>query len=228
MFRRLLLMGAALALTLGTGTLVAVSSTPAAASVPVITANGSATCSTLSGAIHFNPALFDTGTSNTEATTITVKLDSLSAGCSTTATNLPAGGILYGTATSHITTTTTDNSANACSGLATSRSTTLTVTWHYKSSAGVTLAKLTPTTTTFSGFDVLVNGSGEPGFDLPQDTGGTSTTTGSFAGSSSASNVFATKTTGFITTKCGKSTGLATLPLGGPGTAADPSQSVTG
>jgi len=228
MFRRLLLMGAAMALTLGTGTLVVVSSTPASASVPVITANGIATCSTLAGAIHFNPPLFNTGTSNTETSTIKVKLNKLTAGCSTTATNLPAGGILYGKATSTITTTTADNSANACGGLATSRSTTQTVTWHYKNSAGVTLAKLTPTTVTFSGFDVLFNGIGEPGFDLPQDTAGTATATGSFAGSSSTANVFATKTTSFITTKCGKSTGLTTLPLGGPGTVADPSQSVTG
>jgi hypothetical protein len=228
MFRRLLLMGAALALTLGAGTLVVVSSTPGAASVPVITANGSATCSTLSGSIHFSPALFNTGTSNTETTTIKVKLNKLTAGCSTTATNLPAGGILYGLATSHIVTTTTDNSANACGGLATSRSTTLTTAWHYKNSAGVTLAKLTPTTVTFSGFDVLTNGGNEPGFDLPQDTGGTTTATGSFAGSSSMANTFANKTITQIAAKCGSSTGLTALSLGGPGTVADPSQSVTG
>jgi hypothetical protein len=127
-----------------------------------------------------------------------------------------------------LTTTTTNNSANACSGLETSRAVTLTISWHYKSSAGVTLAKVTPSTVSFSGFDVLVHGASEPGFDLPQDSGGTSTATGSFAGTSSAANAFAKKTISFITTKCGSSTGLTALPLGGPGTATDPSQAVTG
>ena len=57
------------------------------------------------------------------------------------------------------------SSANSCAGLGTSQATTLTITWHYKNSAGVTLAKLTPTTVTFSGFDVLTNGFLEPGFE---------------------------------------------------------------
>ena len=196
--------------------------------IKVITANGSATCSTLMGAVHFNPPLFTTGTSNTETATIRVRLNGLSGGCLTNATNLPVGGILYGIATSSPITTTSDLSANSCAGLGTSRATTLTITWHYKNSAGVTLAKLTPTTVTFSGFDGLTNGLLEPGFDLPQDSGGTATATGSFAGTSSQANVFATKTSSFITKRCGTSTGLASLPLGGPGTATDPSQSITG
>jgi hypothetical protein len=208
--------------------LVAVTSAPATASVPTITANGSATCTTLKGAVHFNPPLFSNGTSNTETATIKVKLNSLSGGCSTTATNLPAGGILYGIATSSITTNTTDNSANACAGLATSQATVQKVTWHYKNSSGVTLAKLTPSTVSFSGFDVVFNTSNEPGFDLPQDAAGTTTATGSFAGTTSEANVFGTKDTTFLANKCGSSTGLTALPLGGAGTAADPSQSVTG
>jgi hypothetical protein len=224
----ILITGAALAFPLGAGIIVATTTTPAGAAVPVITANGSATCSTLKGAIHFNPPLFNTGTSNSETASIKVKLNSSSGGCSTTATNLPAGGILYGIASSSLTTTSTDNSANACAGLGTSQATTQTITWHYKSSAGVTLAKLTPTTVTFSGFDVLTNALVEPGFDLPQDTGGTTTATGSFAGTGSQANIFATKTITFITGKCGTSTGMTALPLGGAGTATDPSQSITG
>lgn len=81
---------------------------------------------------------------------------------------------------------------------------------------------------TFSGFDVLTNALVEPGFDLPQDTGGTTTATGSFAGTGSQANIFATKTITFIQGKCGSSTGMTALPLGGAGTATDPSQSVTG
>ncbi len=228
MLRRLLIVGAAVAFPLGAGIVVATSATPAAGSVPTITANGSVTCTTLAGVIHFNPPLLNTGTSNTETATIKVKLNNSTASCSTTATNLPAGGILYGLASSSLTTNTTDNSANACASLGTSQATVQTIKWHYKSSAGVTLAKLTPTTVTFSGFDVLTNASVEPGFDLPQDTGGTTTATGSFAGTSSTANVFASKTISFITAKCAKSTGLAALTLGGPGTASDPSETVTG
>lgn len=228
MLRRLLITGAALAFPLGVGIIVGTSTTPAGASVPVITANGSATCSTLKGAIHFNPPLFNTGTSNSETASIKVKLNSLSGGCSTTANNLPAGGILYGLAKSTLNTVSTNNSANACAGLATSVATTQTITWHYKSSAGVTLAKLTPTTVTFSGFDVLFNSLNEPGFDLPQDSGGTTSATGSFAGTGSQANIFATKTIAFIQKKCGESTGMTVLPLGGAGTATDPSQSIAG
>ena len=190
----------------------------------VITANGSATCTTLKGAV----AVVTTGTSDSEAATARVKLNSLSGGCSTTATNLPAGGILYGIATSSPITITSDLSANSCAGLGTSQATTLTITWHYKNSAGVTLAKLTPTTVTFSGFDGLTNGLLEPGFDLPQDSGGTTTATGSFAGTSSQANVFPTQAISRVTKKCGSSTGLTALPLGGPGTATDPTQSITG
>lgn len=227
MLRKSLLAIAAVIIPMGVGIVVA-ATTPAAASVPTITANGSATCTSLSGVIHFNPPLFNTGTSNTETATIKVKLNNLSAGCSTTATNLPAGGILYGSSAATLTTTTSNNSANACASLGTSQAVSLTTKWHYKNSSGVTLAKLTPSTVGFSGFDVLVNGASEPGFDLPQDSGGTSTATGSFAGSSSDANAFAGKPVSFITAKCGSSTGLTALKLGGAGTATDPSQSITG
>jgi hypothetical protein len=182
----------------------------------------------LGGAIHFNPPLFNTGTSNTEAASVKVKLNALSAGCSTTATNLPPGGILFGLAAATLTTTTTNNSANACAGLATSQAVSLKISWHYKNSAGVTLAKLIPTTVSFSGFDVLANGASEPGFDLPQDAAGTATATGSFAGSSSDANAFAGKNITYITTKCGSSTGLTALKLGGAGTVSDPSQAIAG
>ena len=114
MFRRIVITGAVLAFPLGAGTVVATSVTPSGASVPFITANGSVTCATLKGAVHYNPPLFFRGTSNTETMTLKVKLNSFSATCSTTATNLPPGGVLYGSATWSRTTTSTNNSANAC------------------------------------------------------------------------------------------------------------------
>jgi hypothetical protein len=221
MLRRSLLVIAAVVFPLGVGVFV---STPASASIPTVTANGSATCTNLSGAIHFNPPLFNTATSTSETTTIKVKLNSLASGCSTTATNLAGGGSLYGIASATLTT-----SSNACSGLATSLPVSLKIAWHYKNpSTAVTLDKLVPTTVSLSGFDVLTNAASEPGFDLPQDTGGTSNATGSFAGTSSTANAFAGKTISFITTKCGSSTGLTALKLGGAGTASDPSESITG
>ena len=58
MFRRIVITGAVLAFPLGTGTVVATSVTPSGASVPFITANGSVTCTTLKGAVHYNPPLF--------------------------------------------------------------------------------------------------------------------------------------------------------------------------
>jgi hypothetical protein len=208
--------------------LIGLIGTVPASAVPVITANGTITCTALGGKISFVPPLFNTGTSNTETSTVHVTLR----GCSSTATNLPAGSIITGTSTSKVVTTTTNNSANACSGLATSRATTQGAVWKDKNSAGVTLAKLTGTTTNFSGFDIVTNGSSEPGFDLPQDTGGTASASGSFvgtdAGAASTANVFAKKTAAQIAALCGSALGMAKLPVGGPGTAADPSMSHSG
>jgi hypothetical protein len=219
--KKLWMSAVVVALPLG---LVGVAGSPAAA-VPIITANGTINCTTLGGKIGFSPAMHNTGNSNTETSSIKVKL----AGCSTTSTNLPAGSIVTGVDTASVVTTTTNNSANACGGLATSKSTVQTIVWKDKNSSGVTLAKLTKTVATFSGFDTVLNGSGEPGFDLAQDSGGTASATGSFrgtnAGATSEANVFAKKTTSAIATTCGTSTGLVSLPFGGPGTVSDPSHS---
>ena len=232
MFRRIVITGAVLAFPLGAGTVVATSVTPSGASVPFITANGSVTCTTLKGAVHYNPPLFYSGTSNTETMTLKVKLNSFSATCSTTATNLPPGGILYGSATSSRTTTSTNNSANACAALAEAFPLKWTIVWHYKSSAGVTLAKLTPTTVPFFDFATLTNDLQELGFDLPSDAGPhpQATATGSFAGLPSDANVFATKTATSLVTKCATATspGLKAMPLGGPGTPSYPSHLIAG
>ncbi len=164
MIRRVVVTVAAIALVLGIGMVTAAS--PAGASVPTIIANGSATCTNLGGVVHFTPPLFAAGTSNTESASFTVNLNSLSSGCSTTATNLPAGGILYGKVTATLTTTTTDNSANSCASLGTSHPLSMTIAWHYKNSSGMTLAKLPSTTVSFSGLDSPTNSASEPGYAL--------------------------------------------------------------
>ena len=225
MVRRVVVTVAGIALVLGIGTVTAAST--AEASVPTITANGSATCTNLGGVIHFTPPLYAAGTSNTESASFSVNLNSLSSGCLTTATNLPAGGILYGKGTATLTTTTTDNSANSCARLGQTQLLSMSIAWHYKNSSGATLAKLTPTTVSFSGFDDQVNGASEPGFIFPE-AGGTSPSGGSFAGPSSDINVFGEKTNSIIARQCGRSTGLTSLKLGGAGTTADPSQASIG
>ena len=107
-----------------------------------------------------------------------------------------------------------------------------TIVWHYKSSAGVTLAKLTPTTVPFFDFATLTNDLQELGFDLPSDAGPhpQATATGSFAGLPSDANVFATKTATSLVTKCATATspGLKAMPLGGPGTPSYPSHLIAG
>lgn len=227
MLKKLSIGAAVLALPLTIIGVVGVS--PAVGSVPVITANGSVTCTTLGGKIGFSPALHATGTTNSDTATVAVTL----AGCTPTSTNLPAGSIIKGKASSTLTTTTTNNSANACGGLTTSRAVKLTVKWSDKNSSGVKLATLTNTVISFSGFDApVVNGVGQPGFDLAQDSGGTASATGSFvgtdAGASSQANVFGKKTLSQLGKACGSATGLTALPVGGAGTLSDPSESVSG
>jgi hypothetical protein len=225
-FRILLSIAAALALALGTAVMVGVSS--AGATLPTITANGTINCVTVGGKISFTPPIETTGDSNSDRAAIAASLKA----CTFTSTNLPAGSILSGKVTTSIITTTVDNSANACAGLGTSRATVLTIKWVDKNSAGTALAHVVASTVSFSGFDILVNGLNQPGFDLPQDTGGTASATGSFtgtnSGASSESNVFAKKTLTQIGTSCSSETtdGLVTLPIGGVGTASDPSHAL--
>jgi hypothetical protein len=116
------------------------------------------------------------------------------------------------------------------------RATVLTIKWVDKNSAGTNIAHVVASTVSSSGFDILVNGLNEPGFDLAKDSGGTASATGSFtgtdSGASSESNVFAKKTLNQITTSCnsdskyGTTDGLVTLPIGGVGTASDPSHAL--
>jgi hypothetical protein len=231
-FRILLPIAATLVLALGTAVPARVSS--AGAALPTITANGTVNCAAVGGKVSFTPPIETFGDSNSDTAAIAASLKA----CTFTSTNLPAGSILSGKVKASIITTTVDNSANACAGLGTSRATVLTIKWVDKNSAGTNLAHVVASTVSFSGFDILVNGLIEPGFDLPQDSGGTASATGSFtgtdSGASSESNVFAKKTTNQVTASCnseskyGTTDGLVTLPVGGVGTASDPSHALVG
>jgi hypothetical protein len=226
--KKLLLASVVVAMPLG---MVAVgAATDAGASIPTITADGTMNCSVVGGAIKFSPALHSVGTANSDTTTVASTLS----GCTPSGnTNLKAGSVVTGKVGSVVTTTTTDNSANSCGGLATPKAQTLTVKWTSKV-AGVVVQKLTNTVITFSSFDAVFNGTVNPGFDLPGDTGGTASATstssfqGSDGGASSTSNAFAKLTAAKLGAKCGSSIGLTALPLGAAGTAADPSASFAG
>jgi hypothetical protein len=184
----------AAALALGTGSLVVGLASSASASVrnpPTVTANGTASCgnastgaSGISGTITFVPPLKNGGTSS-EVTTVAIKEKH----CTTTATNLPAGGTLKGKVHQSIS---SPSSTNSCTGLTSSAPETLTVKWSWKNASGVSLATVTPTVESFSGYNIVSSTnppwtvSGDEGFQLPGNGsggGGTSSGTGSFLGS---------------------------------------------
>ena len=220
--KKLLIAAVVVAMPLG---MVAVANaTEAGASPPTIQADGTIHCTTIGGAVKFSPADHTTGTTNTENTSIAAKMT----GCTVSgSTNLAAGSVVTGKASSTIVTTSTDNSANACAGLASGKAQSLTIAWTSKV-AGVVVQKLKSTTVSFNGFDAVFNGVGDAGFDIPSDTGGTAsaTPTSSFLGgdngASSDGNAYGKLSVSVLTGKCNGLTGLAALPLGGAGTVLDP------
>ena len=226
--KKLLIAAAVVAMPLGTVAVAA--ATNAGAAVPVIQADGSIHCTTLGGAVSFSPADHTVGTVNSESTSVSATLK----GCTVTGnTNLAAGSVVTGLAKSTIVTTTTDNSANACSGLIAGKAQTLTVAWTSK--VGTTVVqKLKTSVISFNGYDPVFNTLGDAGFDLAGDTGGivSETATSSFlggdAGASSDSNVFGKYTVAKVQGICATATGLVKLPLGAVGSATDPSGSTVG
>jgi hypothetical protein len=208
----------AAALALASGTLVvALSGGSASASVnpPTVQANGTASCgnaatgsSGLSGSITFTPPLVNGGTA-AEVTKVSIKLKH----CTTTATNLAHGGILTGKVKATISSPT---STNDCAGLGTSAQEILTVKWTYKSSSGVVLDIVKPTTITYSGYNPVTSAppwpaTGDEGFQLPGNGsggGGTSsmTSTSSFQGTdhgaTSTAVAFLSFTAAQFTTAC--------------------------
>lgn len=217
---RKLLMGAgAVLLPLGLVTLV---DTGTAWATPIV-ANGTIKCTALAVTVKFTPPIENTGDTNSAKAVAsgTVKT------CTTTATNIGTGTVT-GTFALTLTTTSTNNSANSCAGLASgSRVVSPKVSW--KDSNGKSIA---PSVITFSGYDLVSNATSHPGFDLPQDSGGTVSMTagssfkGTDAGATSQANAYATLTTSQLSAACGNATtdGLASLKLNSAGTALDPGE----
>jgi hypothetical protein len=211
------------ALALATGSLVVglAGSASASVNIPTVTANGTASCgnastgaSGISGTITFAPPLKNGGTS-AEVTTVSIKEKH----CTTTATNLPAGGALKGKVHQSISSPT---STNSCTGLTTSAAETLTVKWSWKNTHGVALANVTSTVESFSGYNIVSSTnppwtvSGDEGFQLPGNGsggGGTSSGTGSFLGTdgggSSTAVAYLGLTAAQLATACASTGGLA-------------------
>ena len=232
-FTRKLLIGAgAIFLPLGLTTLL--EGTAGATPPNIGAANGTINCTAVTAKVKFTPPIESTGDTNFATASITGSLKT----CKTTGnTNLPAGSHITGSVTAKITTTTSDNSANSCGGLVTTGSSpkTLKVKWVDKNSSGVVIATLNPTTVTFSGYDAVFNpptdgSSSFPGFDLPQDSGGSSSLAagssfpGSDGGTSSEANAFSNLTVAQISSACGNAStdGLASLTLAHAGSTVDP------
>jgi hypothetical protein len=222
--RKVMMSAAAFVLPLGLLSFVGVELLGSSSAAAVTVANGTINCTTLKGTVSFKPPLETTSDTTKDTTTIKATLSA----CHYTSTNIGTGTVTGTVTSTHIGTN------NACSGLATPSSQKLKVVW--KDSNGTALA---PTTTLFSGYDPLVNGSGSTaivGFDLPQDTGGTASVSagGSFAGTdsgaSSESNAWANQNAGAISAACGNATtdGLKSLTIGHAGTVADPSHAFSG
>jgi hypothetical protein len=156
---------------------------------------GSVSCTKIKGSISFNPPLTLNGTS-TENTTIDITVS----GCSAS-----GGGVKpkKGVVNQDISTST---STNGCTSLENSQPENLTVTWAPGS-------KISPTAASFSGYSVATNGAGDEGFSLP-DSGGTGSTTGSYAQASGVTaTAYSNETASALASACSSSGGLKSLKI---------------
>lgn len=206
---------AAIGLPLTAAAMVA-GTTVASASGTPITANGTITCTKLSGTIKFKPPLVNGGSAS-ETTTATIT----ESGCTDTATNLPAGTVVTGSVKS---TLSSAGSTNSCASLATSEPESLAVKWSGKS--GKSTVSIAGSTVSFSGYNVVANSKHDEGFQLPGNGsggGGTSSVSGSFAGSdggaSSSALVYSTSTASTLAGDCAKK-GIKTLTINKKGSTA--------
>jgi hypothetical protein len=159
------------------------------------------------GKVTFTPPLTLAGNANSEVT----KTRTTSTGCTVSKGTPPTKGV----STSTITKTTTNNTANSCTGLATSVPVTEHVVWTHT-------PLIANSTVKFSGLMPATSASGDEGFTLP-NTGGTASVTGSYPGAdmgkTSTATVFTNMTATQIATACQSATGVASLTIAS-GTAA--------
>lgn len=197
---RRLILALVASLAVPTGLVVALPSGSAFAANPP--APGTITCTHVSGTVTFTPPLTLAGNANSEVT----KVRTTSTGCTVSKGTAPTKGVSNST----ITKTTTNNTANSCTGLQTSVPVTEHVVWTHT-------PLIANSTVNFSGLMPATEaGSMDAGFKLP-DTGGTASVTGSYPGAdhgkTSTATVFTTMTAGQIVTVCQSTAGLASLKI---------------
>lgn len=163
-------------------------------------APGTITCTQITGKITFTPPLTLAGNANSEVT----KTTTTSTHCTVSTGTAPTKGVTHST----ITKTSTNNTANSCTGLATSVPVTEHVVWTHT-------PLIANTTVKFSGLMQATEPvSGDAGFTLP-NTGGTASVTGSYPGTdhgkTSTATVYTNKTASQIATAC--ATGVASLTI---------------
>lgn len=165
-------------------------------------APGTNTCTHITGKITFTPPLTLTGNANSEV----AKTTTTSTGCSVSVGTPPTKGVTHST----ITKTSTNNTANACTGLATSVPVTEHVVWTHT-------PLIANSTVKFSGLMSATEPvSGDAGFTLP-NTGGTASVTGSYPGAdhgkTSTATVYTNMTATQIGALCSSATGVASLKI---------------
>jgi hypothetical protein len=165
-------------------------------------ASGTISCSKVSGKVTFTPTIESTGDSNTETSKVSLTFTS----CTVSRGTAPTKGTL----TETIKTTSTNNSADACSTLAASRPATLKIVWTHTPAIGASTVK-------FSGDSTVSEpGSGDAGFASP-NTGGMASVTGSYPGAdggkTSTLTVYSNVTALAIFAACAAGDGISSLTI---------------
>jgi len=192
-----LLSAAAIALPL---TLIGVVGVGAASAASAVNAPGTVHCTSITGSVKFKPPLQLT----TGGAKVTAK--GVMSGCTGTGGETGLSGKFKATIVSAGNT--------GCAGLAGgTTSETFTVKW--KGDLNGSKAKFNPSTIVVQGSTIVTNGAGDEGFELPNpshEPNGASTT-GSFAGLSSAESfAYTTETAGQFSAGCGP--GIKSVTIG--------------
>jgi len=184
--RKLMLATGALLLPVAATALIGVGSASAARSNPA--GSGPITCTGIKGTITFTPALTNTGTAPETATVVKITVTKCKNAVGATGAAPKKGSVNENIVASGA----TDSCASLTGGGPPSPE-TLTVNW--KNGDG-------SSTSSYSGYTTGANGAGDEGFILP-NTGGTGSTTGSYAeGSGSTSAAYSNQKETALTAEC--------------------------
>ncbi len=168
---------------------------------PPVNAPGTVHCTSVTGSVKFKPPL----TLTAGGTTVTAK--GIFSGCTGTGGETGLTGKFKATISS-------TGPNHGCAGLAGGTSSeTFTVKW--KGDLNGSKAKFNPSTVVVDGSTIVTNGAGDEGFELPNPSTPTSTTTGSFAGVSHAESfAYTNETAAAFSSACGPGIKSVTIASG--------------